>query len=106
MIRVEANFIYVGFEQYSETTRSSSKYACQAGWRYGYLAGSLYDMDKPQSSEHVVAVHFAINTLVVRTFFAIDLYFFFHWTYCWLINNMDIECVMLFLSIQPSRHRT
>jgi len=33
-------------------------------------------MDKPQSSEHVVAVHLAINTLVVRTFFAIDLYFF------------------------------
>ena len=67
MIRGEANFIYVGFEQYSETTGSSPKYACQARRRYGYLAGSLYDMDKPQSSEHVVAVHIAINTLVVRT---------------------------------------
>ena len=59
LIRAESNVIHVGFEQYSETSGSSPKYTCQAGWRYGYLAGSLYDMDKPQSSEHVVAVHLA-----------------------------------------------
>jgi len=76
LLRAESNVIHVGFEQYSETSGSSPKYTCQTGRRYGYLAGSLYDMDKPQSSEHVVAVHLSINTLVVRTFIAIDLYFF------------------------------
>ena len=61
-----------GFEQHRKASRSSPKYSCQTGRRYGYLTGSLHDMDEPQSSKHVVAVHLAINTVtvVVRTFTA------------------------------------
>ncbi len=55
--------VNTGFEQYREASRSSPKYSCQTRWRYGYLTGPLHDMDEPQSSDHVVAVHLAINTV-------------------------------------------
>jgi hypothetical protein len=45
-----------GFEQYRETSRSSSEYTCQTRQHDRFLTSTVHDMDKPQSSEHVVAL--------------------------------------------------
>ena len=85
--------VHTGFEQHREASRSPSKYARQAGGRSGYLTGTLHDMDEPQSSEHVVADHLAINTtrcahlchlICILSFIGLN-----DGRLSWPINNMD-----------------